>query len=101
MTRKTQLRSVAPDETVPEPEKPLSLTEAVAAGDTLAIMRAQRVIIAEGLESALDNTRPQYSNELSKLNKLIAEEEARRRTASAEASVVADLEVEQWDGTGY
>ena len=101
MTRKAQLRAVAPNEKAPEPEVPLTLTEAVSAGDTLAIMKAQRVIIADGLVSALDNTRPQYSNELSKLNKLIAEEEARRRTESTEASVVAELDDEAWDGTGY
>ncbi|MGW5376222.1 hypothetical protein ACWESM_12320 [Nocardia sp. NPDC003999] len=69
------LRVVADGERVPEP---LGLLEAVKSGDVLAIMKAQRQIIAESLVSAQENTRPQYSNELNKLNKLIAEEEERR-----------------------
>jgi hypothetical protein len=69
------LRVVAADERVSEP---LGLLEAVRSGDVLAIMKAQRQIIAESLMSAQENTRPQYSNELNKLNRLIAEEEDRR-----------------------
>lgn len=95
---KNALRVVAPDE---QPAQPMSLLEAVEAGDILAIMKAQRRIIAESLTSAADNTRPQYSNELNKLNKLIAEEESRRSVDDADASVVAPLESEAWDGTGY
>ena len=101
MPRKNPLRAVAPDEKAEQPKAPLTLLEAVAAGDMLAIMKAQRKIIADGLLNAADNTRPQYSNELNKLNWSIAEEEARRRAEDTEASVVAELEVERWDGTGY
>lgn len=101
MTRKSHLRGVAPDEVPEAPVEPMSLTEAVESGDQLEILRAQRRIIAEGLMSAGDNTRPQYSNELTKLSRAIAEEEGRRAAASNEASVVAELEVEQWNGTGY
>lgn len=54
------------------------LLSAVDSGDFLDILKAQRRIIAEGLLNALDNTRPQYSNELNKLNKLIAEEQDKR-----------------------
>lgn len=98
MTRKRPLRVVAPDEA---PKPPMDLMEAVESGDVLAIMLAQRRLIAESLSKASENTRPQYSNELNKLNKLIAEEESRRSVESAESSVVAPLEVEAWDGTGY
>lgn len=94
--RKT-LRVVADDEQA----TPLSLLEAVEAGDILAIMKAQRRIIAESLTTAADNTRPQFSNELNKLNALIREEEARRAIEVADASVVAPLEPTTWDGTGY
>lgn len=66
-----------------------SLLEAVESGDVLAILKAQRRIIAEGLVSAQDNTRPQYSNELNKLNKLIAEEEARVAALDVQAEVSA------------
>jgi hypothetical protein len=64
-------------------------------------MKAQRRIIAESLTAAGDNTRPQYSNELNKLNKLIAEEESRRSVEQSDASVVAPLAAEAWNGTGY
>ncbi|MFE3051593.1 hypothetical protein [Nocardia sp. NPDC059239] len=84
-----------------EPPAPPTLLEAVESGDILAIMKAQRIIIAESLVTASENTRPQYSNELNKLNRLIADEEARRVTELADASVVAALETEAWDGTGY
>lgn len=94
MSSKT-LRVVPPDE---EPTKrPLSLLEAVESGDILAIMKAQRRIIAESLTAAGDNTRPQYSNELNKLNKLIAEEELKRSVEDADSSVVAGTPDEAFD----
>ena len=98
MASKTQgLRIVGED----EKQTPLSLLEAVEAGDILAIMKAQRRIIAESLATAADNTRPQFSNELNKLNALIREEEGRREIERADESVVAPLEPTAWDGTGY
>jgi hypothetical protein len=84
-----------------EREVPPTLLEAVEKGDILAIMKAQRRIIAESLTTAADNTRPQFSNELNKLNALIREEESRRSVESEDASVVAPLEAEAWNGTGY
>ena len=84
-----------------ERETPLELLDAVEAGDILAIMKAQRRIIAESLTKAAENTRPQFSNELNKLNALIREEESRRATESADESVVAPLEPTAWDGTGF
>lgn len=98
MAARKPLRVVAADEKAPEP---LSLLDAVEAGDVLAIMKAQRRIIAESLTTAAENTRPQYSNELNKLNALIREEESRRVTIEADASVVAPLEPMAWDGTGF
>lgn len=96
---KTGLRVVSADDETPA--APPTLMQAVESGDILAIMKAQRRIIAESLTAATDNTRPQYSNELNKLNKLIAEEESRRSVEARDSSVVAPLEVEAWDGTGY
>lgn len=93
-----KLRVAKADET---PLEPLSLLDAVEKGDILAIMKAQRRIIAESLTKAGDTTRPQYSNELNKLNALIREEEERRSVESEDASVVAPLEATKWDGTGY
>lgn len=100
MAGKPTLRAVVDGEDAPAPA-PLTLMEAVEAGDMLAIMKAQRRIIAESLTSASENTRPQYSNELNKLNKLIADEELRRSAEVSESSVVKPLEVEAWNGTGY
>ena len=84
-----------------ERETPPTLLEAVESGDILAIMKAQRRIIAESLTNAAENTRPQFSNELNKLNALIREEEARRSVEESDSSVVAPLETQAWDGTGY
>lgn len=100
MTTK-KLRVVAEDEKPVPPDPPPSLLDAVESGDILEIMKAQRRIIAESLVNATDNTRPQYSNELNKLNKLIAEEASRRVVDDADASVVAPIEAEAWNGTGY
>lgn len=99
MARKQQGLRVVSD--ADAPEVPPTLLEAVEAGDILAIMKAQRRIIAESLTTAADNTRPQFSNELNKLNALIREEESRRSVEAEDASVVAPLESEAWDGTGY
>lgn len=84
-----------------EQQAPQSLLDAVESGDILAIWKAQRRIIAESLVTAADNTRPQFSNELNKLNVLIRDEESRRSVESEDASVVAPLEPQKWDGTGY
>ena len=100
MARK-DLRVVSAEERPEPPAAPPTLLEAVESGDMLDIMLAQRRIIAESLMKATENTRPQYSNELNKLNRLIADEQARRAVESADASVVAELEVDAWDGTGY
>lgn len=97
MAARKALRVVSDEET----STPKTLLEAVEAGDILAIMKAQRRIIAESLTTAPDNTRPQFSNELNKLNALIREEESRRAVETADASVVAPMEPTAWDGTGY
>ena len=97
MAAKAPLRVVSKEER----KVPPTLLEAVESGDVLAIMKAQRRIIAESLATAAENTRPQFSNELNKLNGLIREEESRRAVESADESVVAPMEIQVWDGTGY
>lgn len=96
--RKQHLRVAGEDE---KQREPMTLLEAVEAGDILAIMKAQRRIIAESLATAAENTKPQFSNELNKLNGLIREEESRRAVEAADESVVAPLEPTAWDGTGF
>lgn len=97
MAARKPLRVVSDEER----EVPQTLLEAVEAGDILAIMKAQRRIIAESLATAAENTRPQFSNELNKLNSLIRDEESRRAVEAADESVVAPMEPTAWDGTGY
>lgn len=95
MARK--LRVVSDDEAT----TPLSLLEAVEAGDPLAIKRAQLRLMAQSILEAGENTRPQYDQRISRLTDEIAELESRRAIESADESVVADLEPMAWDGTGY
>lgn len=78
------LRAVGPEEKAPEPAKPMALLEAVESGNVLEMLKAQRRLVAESLVAAAENTKPQYNNELNKLHKLIAEEEARVSAAAAE-----------------
>jgi ketosteroid isomerase-like protein len=87
------LRPVAEDERADPPAIPLSLTEAVASGDVLAMLLAQRRMIAETMAGAAENTRPQLNNELNKLHVLIREEEA--RVAKAAEDVAAEVEAKK------
>ena len=86
MARKP-LRVVSPEETPPTPK---SLLEAVESGSVLEMLHAQRRLIAEALVNAQENTRPQFNNELNKLHRLIAEEEAREVAAAEEEAERAD-----------
>lgn len=88
MARKS-LRVVSEDETA-APATPKTLLEAVESGSVLEMLHAQRRLIAEALVNAQENTRPQFNNELNKLHRLIAEEEAREVAAAQEESERAD-----------
>lgn len=94
--RKKPLRAVADGERIAKPE---TLLEAIESGDVLAILKAQRRIIAQSLMTAAENTRPQFSNELTKLtDKITAEEAARRRASSErESSATAERTRNGWD----
>lgn len=67
-----------------------SLLDAVESGNVLRMLKAQRRLVAENLVSASENTRPQYNNELNKLHRLIAEEEAREEVAAQEEAERAE-----------
>lgn len=75
------LRAVSEEERAKAPK---TLLEAVESGSVLEMLLAQRRLIAEALVSATENTRPQFNNELNKLHRLIAEEQAREEAAAAE-----------------
>jgi hypothetical protein len=79
------LRAVGDEERRAEPP---TLLDAVAAGDELDMLLAQRRLIAESLSSAAESVRPQLNNELNKLHSLIREAQARRLAASEEATTV-------------
>jgi len=68
----------------------MDLLEAVESGNVLEMLRAQRRLIAEALVTAQENTRPQFNNELNKLHRLIAEEEAREQVATQEEAERAE-----------
>lgn len=82
------LRAVddAPDDDAPERCSTCSheLLEALDSGSVLDMLRAQRRLMARGLVTAAENTRPQFNQGLNKLHELIAAEEA-RVAAEAEA----------------
>ncbi len=78
-----QLRAVGDEERA---ETPLTLLEAVESGDVLAMLLAQRRLIAEALTTAAENTRPQFNNELNKLHTLVREEQARRLVEEQEVA---------------
>lgn len=82
-----KLRAVGEDE---RRTGPMTLTEAVDSGDVLAMLLAQRRLIADALVGAQDNTRPQLNNELNKLHALIAAEETRIAASAAEESASDD-----------
>lgn len=92
------LRVVSEDE---RPAKPMTLLEAVETGDPLEIAKANRRIIAEGLMTAGDTTRPQYSIQLAKLTEQIEAMEAARRLADPDrvSPSTAKSERRGWDAS--
>ena len=95
MARKTPLRAVSPDEKPAPPPVPPTLLEAVESGSVLQMLLAQRRLIAEALVAAQENTRPQFNNELNKLHRLIAEEEAREVAAAKEEAERVDASADE------
>lgn len=93
---KKQLRAVGEDERQVEPK---TLLEAVESGTVLEMLHAQRRLIAEALVTAAENTRPQFNNELNKLHRLIAEEEAREAASDHEEAQRAAAADEAFDAS--
>lgn len=93
---KKPLRAVAADERCAIPP---TLLEAIESGNVLQMLLAQRRLIAEALVNASENTRPQFNNELNKLHRLIAEEEARELVAGEEAAERDAIEDEPFDAS--
>lgn len=97
MSRK--LRAVAPDEKA-EPKPPRTILEAAESGSRLDELMAMRRRIAKALDDA--NTPARDLAALSRRQLEIGREiEAIEIADDEDRSVVAALEVETWDGTGY
>ncbi|QMU97834.1 hypothetical protein FVO59_11925 [Microbacterium esteraromaticum] len=92
-TRKSVLRAVAPDET-PEPAKILSLDEAIASGDYLQILQAQRRAMAESLPNEKGPALAALHRQLSIISKEIAALQSRD---SDEAEGGANVEDGEFD----
>lgn len=71
---KAPLRAVGEGERA---KPPMTLEQAVESGDVLAMLLAQRRLLAGSLAKAAESVRPQLNNELNKLHGLIREEQAR------------------------
>lgn len=94
-----KLRAVGDEERIETPIQPKTLAEAVESGSVLEMLLAQRRLIADALINAQETTRPQFNNELNKLHRLIAEEEAREQVAAAEEAERAEAADEPFDAT--
>ena len=83
------------------PVEPPTLPAAVESGDLLAILKAPRRNITQSPPESAGNTRPPFPHQPTQLNGLIREEESRRSVEDEDSSVVAPLEAQAWNGTGY
>lgn len=99
MPAKRTLRAVAPDEK-PERIDPKTILEAAETGTRLDELRAMRRRIATALDDP--NTAARDLASLSRRQLEIGREiEAIELSGDDEHSVVADVDDEVWDGTGY
>lgn len=102
-TKPPTLTVVAPDtepEAAAEPSKPTTILDASEAGDRLGELRAMRRRIAKALDDPA--TAAKDISPLTRNLMVIGKEiEAIEIADDEEASVVANVDDEAWDGTGY
>ena len=99
-TKADHLRAVSKDEKPPEPAKVLTLDEAIAGGDYLEILRAQRRQITSALPNEKGPALAALHRQLSILSKEIAQLEAKaRQERDEDGDEDADAEDTAWDGT--
>lgn len=100
MAARKPLRSVAPDETAPEPKRPATILEAAEQGSRIEELRAMRRRIAKAMDDP--NTPARDLAALSRRQLEIGREvEAIVIADDEDISVVAQTDDEAWDGTGY
>jgi len=93
MAAKHHLRAVAPEEVAP-PKVPLTLVEAVAGGNYLEILLAQRREIAESIPDERGPAKAALHRQLSIIAKEIELLEARAQGEAEDVEAVGD---EAWD----
>lgn len=90
MSAKPHLRPVSPDE---RRKKPLTVTEAAAAGDTLAELVATRLLLARQLEESP----PAYAAPISRQLREVAREiDALRAKSAEEGEHAVSTDDEEW-----
>lgn len=92
--RKPSLRAVKPGETPPVAVRPLTLAEAVEAGDYLQILLAQRRDIVVSLPDEKGPAKAAMHRQLSILSKEIEALEARAEEEAEDVEASGD---EEWD----
>jgi len=93
MSSRSHVRVVAPDE-VAAPKKVLTLGEAIAGGDYLQILLAQRRDIADALPDEKGPAKAALHRQLSLISKEI---ETLEMAGLGEGSVVANTDDDGWD----
>lgn len=100
MPRKPNLRAVGKDEKPEKPQSPLSIFEAAEIGSRLEELRAMRRRIARAMDDP--NTPARDLAALSRRQLEIGREvDAIMVSEDDDHSVVANVEDEAWDGSGY
>lgn len=94
------LRAVAPDEkppAKPRRRKPMTLDQAIEAGDYTEILRAQRRDIVKSLPEEKGPAKAALHRQLALISKEIQALEAQAKQAAEEAGEGAVVEDEAWD----
>ena len=94
MSRKTALRAVGADEKPPQPEKHLTLAQAVETGDYRTILVAQRREIAKSIPDEKGPAKAALHRHLSLIAKELEQLEAKRRQEAGDDGLSGDA---AWD----
>lgn len=95
--KRSHIRAVAPDEAPVAPPKVLTLAEAVADGDYLEILRAQRRDIVTSLPETQGPAKAALHRQLALISKEIQALEAKAAQTRREDAEGADVDDEAWD----
>ena len=91
------VRVVGPDEELPQPTEPISLSEAVEIGDYLGILRAQRRDIVSSLPEEKGPAKAALHRQLALISKEIQAIEAKAAQEAEEGAGSGVINDETWD----